>query len=665
MFLSCNASPCGILRLSAPALAAVLCVGLNGCSFTAAAPSTSPISGPALRGGVYGGQQPVVGASVYLFAAGITGYTSAPKSLLNTSDAGVLTDGSGNGYVTTGGSGNWGITGDYMCPTPSSQVYLLAVGGNPGLAMGTNNPALVLMAALGSCSSLTSATFVNINEVTTIVSAYALSPFATFSTQGIATSSTNTLGLANAFSTVGNLVDLSTGLARTITSSGLGQVPQSEINTLADILSFCVNSNGVTGECSSLFTAATPSGGTAPTTTLQVALNIARNPASNVATLFNLQPSSPPFQPVLPVGYNSFTGTYTGVPNDWTIAVVYASSSWNSPNGIAADSQGNIWLVSGATVARLDPLGNQLETVTGGQIGANNYNQTIAIDLNDKALIDDNSYWVSEIDSLGNNTTLADPPPPFDAGAANIRGFGGVAVDASNNYWAGSADNNSSAVVTFNTASGAGINGSFTGGGLVNPIGIAIDYNGSVWLTNSASGFANPGTVTKFSSGGVVQSGTTGFSVGGMDGCAGIAIDSSGNAWITLTSTNTLAQFSNAGSLNPSGPFSGGGLNYPSAIAIDGAGNLWISNFRNSDISEFSSSGTALSPSLGFYDGLSEGASGDIAVDASGNVWVSDWSGYISGESITGGVTQMIGVAAPTVTPVAVALKNHTIGTRP
>ena len=660
MSTSCNSIS---FRMLDAALAALLCLGLGGCSFTDATPSTSPITGPALSGRVFGGQQPVTGSHVYLFAAGATGYSSTPASLLNTSDAGVSTDGSGHGYVTTDSNGNWSITGDYACSPPSSQVYLLSVGGNPGLAMGTNNAALVLMAALGSCSSLSSATVVNINEVTTVVSAYALSPFATFSTQGIATSSTNSLGLAHAFSTVGNLVNLTTGFARTTTPGGLGQVPQSEINTLADILSYCVNTNGLTGECASLFTAATPSGGTAPTTTLQAALNIARNPASNVSTLFYLQPSSPPFQPVLPVAYNSFTGTYTGVPNDWTIAVVYASSSWSSPNGVAADSQGNIWLVSGNTVAKLDPLGNQLETVSGGQIGANNYNQTIAIDLNDKALIDDNSYWVSQVDSLGNNTTLADSPPPL--GSTNISGFGGVAVDASNNYWAGSAANNSSAVVTFNTASGTGINGSYTGGGLVNPIGIAIDYNGSVWLTNSSSAFANPGTVTKFSSGGVVQSGTTGFSVGGMDGCAGIAIDSSDNAWITLTSTNTLVQFSNTGTLNTSGPFSGGGLDYPSAIAIDGSGNLWISNFRNSDISEFSSSGAALSPSLGFYDGLSGGASGDITVDASGNVWVSDWSGYVTGQSITGGITEMIGVAAPTVTPVALALKNHTIATRP
>jgi hypothetical protein len=40
-------------------------------------------------------------------------------------------------------------------------------------------------------------------------------------------------------------------------------------------------------------------------------------------------------------------------------------------------------------------------------------------------------------------------------------------------------------------------------------------------------------------------------------------------------------------------------------------------------------------------------------------------AGYVVGPSGTGAVTQMVGVAAPTVTPIALALKNHTIGSRP
>ena len=634
---------------------------LTGCGLSNSSMPPASVNGIAIHGGVHGGQQGIINSHVYLYAAGTTGYNSAPTSLLNTSATGVSTDSSGNGYVTSVANGAWTITGDYTCPSASSLVYLLALGGDPGLGGGANNSALALLAAIGPCSSLTPSSFFDINEISTIVSAYALSPFANFTTQGIATSSTNVLGLTNAFATASSLANYATGQAVTATVNR-GIVPQAEINALADILSICVNSNGTTGGCPSLFAAATPTGGTTPTTTLQAALNIARHPASNVTTLYNLQPSQAPFQPVLPVVYNSFTGTYTGVPNDWSIAVIYASSAWNNPEGIAADSQGNIWVASNNTVAKLSPLGLQLEAVTGKQIQVNNYNQTLAIDLNDRAVVDDNSYWVSLVDSLGNNTTLADSPPPLSA--ENIAGFGGIVVDASNNYWAGSAANNSSGLVVFNAGLGSSVTASYTGGGLVNPIGEAIDYSGNIWLTNSDNAFANPGTVSKFSSAGVSLAGSTGFSGGGMNGCAGIAIDPSGNAWVTNTVTNTLTQLSPTGTPSAGSPYTGGGLHYPSDIAIDGDGNLWVANFNDSDVSGFTSTGTPLSPN-GFYDGLAGGQSGHVTVDASGNVWLSDWTGYVTGSSINGSVTEMVGLAAPTVTPIALALKNHTIGTRP
>src|ERR1035438_10016008 len=53
----------------------------TGCSLQeTAAPSavtSSAVAGQALQGGVHGGQQPVVGAHVYLFAANSTGYGGA------------------------------------------------------------------------------------------------------------------------------------------------------------------------------------------------------------------------------------------------------------------------------------------------------------------------------------------------------------------------------------------------------------------------------------------------------------------------------------------------------------------------------------------------------------------------------------------------------------
>jgi DNA-binding beta-propeller fold protein YncE len=47
-----------------------------------------------------------------------------------------------------------------------------------------------------------------------------------------------------------------------------------------------------------------------------------------------------------------------------------------------------------------------------------------------------------------------------------------------------------------------------------------------------------------------------------------------------------------------------------------------------------------------------------IGVDPSGNIWVAN-------NTATGGVFEIVGAAAPTVTPIALALKNGTIGAKP
>jgi hypothetical protein len=137
------------------------------------------VAGARLTGSVHGGQQAIVGAQVYLFAANTTGYggsgiaaspSNASLSLL-TAGAGRTLDSSGgatNGdyYVTTDANGGFSITGDYTC-TQNSQVYLFALGGNPGSGP---NTAAGLMAVLGNCpaaGTFSSSLFVAVNEVST------------------------------------------------------------------------------------------------------------------------------------------------------------------------------------------------------------------------------------------------------------------------------------------------------------------------------------------------------------------------------------------------------------------------------------------------------------------------------------------------------------------
>src|ERR1700761_8765851 len=96
---------------------------LTGCGMgTAAAPNPTPLT---VSGKVHGGQQAVVGAQIQLYVAGNAGNGSAASPLLNAA-------------VSTDSNGEFSITGDYTCPSSTSQVYIVATQGNPGLGSGGN-----------------------------------------------------------------------------------------------------------------------------------------------------------------------------------------------------------------------------------------------------------------------------------------------------------------------------------------------------------------------------------------------------------------------------------------------------------------------------------------------------------------------------------------------
>lgn len=257
---------------------------------------------------VYGGAQPVSGSHVYLFAVSTSGYGATPISLLHGS--GVVFDGAGNGYITTDSNGGFTIDDAYTsyCPTPDAQIYLQAVGGDPGT--GTDNPAINLVTALKwTCSNLPNAPSVFIGETTTVAAVWALLPYSNFATSSFATSPLNISGLVSAFAYANSMVDSGNGGVLSTTPDGSEFVPFATINTMANLLAECVNMD-TSSTCSSLFSAATPTGGLTPTNVLQAALNIAQNPTQNVSTIFNLLTSDQPFSPGL-----------TSAPGDWNIGV--------------------------------------------------------------------------------------------------------------------------------------------------------------------------------------------------------------------------------------------------------------------------------------------------------------------------------------------------------
>ncbi len=280
-------------------LVGIALAALAGCGFSGSA--IAPAAPVALHGIVNGGQQPVSGASIQLFAAGTTGLGSAAQPLLNTP-------------VQSDSNGNFSIPATYTCPSPTAQVYVVAAGGNPGLPSGASNPALKLTAMLGSCSDLPASNSIIVNEVTTVGSVWPLAAFMT-SSSAIGSASNDTSFL-NAVASVPEFINLSQGSSPGKPASTSYFSENSKLDSLSDLLGNCVNSaGGSAGDsspCGLLFSMATPPGGTAPTDTMAAALRIAQNPGNNVSEIFGLAKAETYFSPAL-----------AAAPSDWTLTLSY------------------------------------------------------------------------------------------------------------------------------------------------------------------------------------------------------------------------------------------------------------------------------------------------------------------------------------------------------
>jgi len=628
------------------------CSGVPGPTPTQTASGSVP--GAPLHGMVHGGQQPIVGAHVYLFAANTTHYGDSALSLLE-SGGGTSVDGSGNYYYTTQSGGTFSITGDFTCPNAGSQVYLYAVGGDPGLGSGANS-AIGLMAALGTCGALSSAPYVVLNEISTITTAYAISGFATDATH--VSSSGSTLATAtdvpNAFATVTNLESLGRGVALPATPNGNGLVPQAEIDSLADILAACVNSAGpLSTPCGTLFSNAM-NGNSQPMETATAAINIAHNPGANVTTLLGLVPSNLAFQPTL-----------LYAPNDFTIAITYTGGGLDgtgvAPGGVAIDAAGNVWVPNYDASSLSEFNSNGVPKTGSPYIAAGLDNPTsVAIDHYGNAWVANfNGDDISEFNSNGSKIS---GPPGFTGGGLNNPY--GIAIDTTGDAWVANNGGNSLSEFESNTSGGLAISGSSGFGDqvLAGPAGIAADTSGDVWTANYLAGKASLAEAVPSNLPGQPPTVTL-FTGAGLNAPYGVAIDSSGNVWATnrggavgslseLTSTGTAVSGKNG--------YSGGGLSNPYGIAIDGAGNVWaVNNGGNFDsVSEFNSAGTPITGANGYVNSGMFSPYG-IAIDGSGNVWVS------SSANGTGPLTEYVGAAVPVVTPLADGEMFQELGTRP
>jgi hypothetical protein len=597
------------------------------------------VTSVAFQGQVFSGTTPVNGATIQLYAAGSAGNASAATPMLAQA-------------VTTDAIGHFSLTGLYTCGqsstgsaiSGSNQVYLVATGGTTSTTSTTSNPALTLVTAIGACANLASTPLFTLNELTTAAAAWALAPFSS-SAINIGATSTNTLGITNAFLDAALLANPATGAAATL-PSGL-TVETGKLAALADALNSCTSS----GSCTPLFTAATPTSGTAPLDTFSAALNIVHNPGQNVAAVYATIPSTPPFA----------TSPLTQSPNDWTLSLTVTGGGLSIPTALGIDSQNNIWVADEAgPLSAFNPQGTPLSS-TGFGI-ANGV--SIISDVYGLAIDTSNNIWVTneqgsggggsgsitEFYGVNNSATLGTSPAP---GGYSNSVYYPVSIAADTNGEIYVANTDISSVTVYNGSGNVVSPALGVGAGLAaGQNAVALDANHGFWLST------NNQDVAHFSS-----TGTLLVNALCCSESLGIATDSAGDVWIAdylggSNSRGAVAEAVTDSSGNTSVPISSlvtGGIDYPVAVAVDAAQNVWFANHINGSITELAGINntlpvsTALSPSTGVYGtggyGLDARLDGPYSLlpDRSGNLWVSNEGAYT--------LTMFFGLAAPTVTP--------------
>jgi streptogramin lyase len=570
---------------------------------------TSNVPGVGFTGVVKAGSTPVIGASVQVYAAGVTGNGSTPTALLSTA-------------LTTNASGEFSVPATFTCPLSNSVLYVVSKGGQAGSG-GVSNAGLSLATVLGTCGSLKSGASFTINEETTVAAAFAMAQF--FEGENLGATATNSSGIGLAAATFANLVNAAPGVAPGAELPATGTTEVTKINSLANALNSCAVGGPTSTECGQLYAAAY---GTASSTsnTLGAIVSVAKSPGTNVAEVYAASGTSLAYVPAL-----------SAAPADWALRVSYTGGGMSDPAAVAIDSTGKVWVTNYNNVASLftntgSPVfahgitGDKLEESYGG-----------AVDVNDVMWIA-NEQSAGSVNNGGGSITLLN-----DAGASTGNYVTGgiyfpvfVAFDTSGVAWVVDYGNSS---LTLLSANGTALSGTagYSSANIGSPLAVATDAKCNAYVANEEKY-----TVTLVTADG---SSYTDYTVG--DEPSGIAIDASGNVWTANLQDNSVGLVSGGSVLSGSG-FTGGGMDHPQGIAADGVGNVWVASNDAPGLTELAGAaattpGVILSPSAGFGADSGMSKSLALAIDASGNVWVTNMG--------TNTLTEFVGIAAPVQTP--------------
>jgi len=647
-----------------------LALALSGCAMNSTGMDYNVPAGE-FGGRVMGGQGPITGATVGVYAFGTSGYGSAATLLAST---------------TTDGSGNFGFSsGAYSCPQSNTPLYLLTSGGNTG---GGTNADSVLGIALGTCTVAKQNSIV-VNEVTTVALAFTMAYYFNDITTGFTAGADSfggpSVGTSPVYYSQGiSLADDYT--AHIIVNNSYGganpgtngtTIEASKIYTIANILAACVNTTGGahTGTatvCAKMQSYTANGLSSRPYDTLQMAVMMALNPTVNVTKLYNLIATTPPF-----------AGGLSAAPNDFSIGVSYSASiaGLDVPTAALAtldiDEAGQVWFPSNAAgqvgLGLMSPPAGGIQNIFGGS-GMVNPTQVVVDNENTAWVNDYSSSQVTGVSTTSPSTTVTTfSLPGYTSPAITINDDDAVYTGIFSGTLAGLGTIDS--LRSSYTAVANSTYGSFP------PVSVAGDAVGGDGITVTQVTGTN-GYVYHAANGGAAP-----VSVVTTNSYQGQTIFS-GNDLLSLRTKGTTGAADGLCIYSQQACYGFGpaNSNHDYGMAIDGLGTLWITESGTGSVLSAPIFSTA--PGNG-TDYLNAGAtqkvnvtelqhgSGQggtmitpygIAIDVGGNVWVLN-AGCV-GTGCTPGnivISEIIGAAAPTITPVAyqITQASTTTGTEP
>lgn len=175
--------------------------------------------------------------------------------------------------------------------------------------------------------------------------------------------------------------------------------------------------------------------------------------------------------------------------------------------------------------------------------------------------------------------------------------------------------------------------------GISHPIGIAVDTSGITYVSNYGVPGSIPSNLAEFPAGSLSPSVVLKNGVGPDPYGVAVSVDAAGTLYVANRfGANTVSEFS-PGSSSPSVTLTKG-ISAPAELAVDSFGTLYVANSGNSTITEYPQGST--SPSVTISSGLNHPSG--VTVDASGTVYVANSGDNTVMEYLAGSTSPVIAI---------------------